>query len=400
MFGSSGNRLQEFVVLNGHQVFETDAVCVAGDEVAVVRVAVAAAHRRVAAGLVLEQEQPHLVHGLQVPVRSALGAVHVEGVLALGADDRTAGFERADRSVLELTECTEVVLVGHLAGWVTGFAAVVVRATFFGKRALGDKRLLHAHDTGDWTYQHVSQVHGMAEDVRADAVARLVHLEAPAEQSHGVCAVHREKAAAIVGDLPELALFDQSLEVLHQRSEAIVVAHTGDHASVPARLLNADGLLRFAANRLFTEDVFTGIGRGNTDLFVQHVRRGAGDHVDVVALHDLAPVRNSLFKTKTMDGHVTTVFQVVGTDREHRVICPVLKDLGNPCIASAVGLAHPTEADHGHAKWLTVGHIFSRERLIMRGLVPRAGPQCLRWWACRRRTSFAQRRLRPRRCPT
>ena len=324
-----------------------------------VRVAVAAAHRRVAAGLVLEQEQPHLVHGFQVPVRSTLGAIHVEGVLALGADDRTAGFERADRSVLELTECTEVVLVGDLAGWVTGFAAVVVRATFFGKRTLGDERLLHAHDTGDWTHQHVSQVHRVAEDVCADAIARLVHLEAPAEQSHWVGAIHREEAAAVVGDLTKLAFGDQVLQVLHQRREPIVVANAGHYPSVASCLLDTHGLIGAAAYWLLTKDRLASIGRGDTNLLVQHVGSGARDDIDVVALHDLAPVRNGLFESEIVDGGVAPLFGVIGAHGEYWVVVTIAKQMRDARIATTMGLAHPAQADHGDTKWLTVSHGFS-----------------------------------------
>ena len=112
-----GNRLQELVILDADQILEADAVGAARHEVAVWREPIAAEHGREPGVLVLRRDvHAQLVHLLEVPGDRALGAVDLEAVLALRADHRTAGLERATRSVLERAHHADVVLVGDLAG--------------------------------------------------------------------------------------------------------------------------------------------------------------------------------------------------------------------------------------------------------------------------------------------
>src|SRR3954470_981383 len=114
-----GNRPAELVVLDDDEVLEADAVRAARHEVAVVREAVAAEHGPVAGlELVLDEVDLQLVELLEVPRECALRAVDLEGVLALGPDDRAARLERPARPRRELAEHPGVVLVRDRTGRV------------------------------------------------------------------------------------------------------------------------------------------------------------------------------------------------------------------------------------------------------------------------------------------
>src|SRR5262249_7623911 len=119
--------VEELVVLDRDQILEPDPVRAAGDEVAVVREAVAAEAGRVAGvRLVARDVDTELVQALEVPRRGAVGAVDVEGHLALGPDEGAGRLERAVRAVLEAREHRRVVLVRDGAGGVARAAAAGV----------------------------------------------------------------------------------------------------------------------------------------------------------------------------------------------------------------------------------------------------------------------------------
>src|SRR3954453_11420724 len=158
-----GNRPAELVVLDDDEVLEADAVRAARHEVAVVREAVAAEHGPVAGlELVLDEVDLQLVELLEVPRERALRAVDLEGVLALGPDDRAARLERAARAVCELAQHPGVVLVRGLARGGSVPAAGVVGAGGAGQRALADERLGHPDHARDRPEQHVREIDRVA----------------------------------------------------------------------------------------------------------------------------------------------------------------------------------------------------------------------------------------------
>src|SRR5436305_13826064 len=94
-----GNGGAELVVLDRHQVLETDRVAAARDERAVVPEALAAEHGRVAGSSVLGGPvEAQLVEPLQVPRQRAARAVDVERHLALRTYDRAAPLECPQRA--------------------------------------------------------------------------------------------------------------------------------------------------------------------------------------------------------------------------------------------------------------------------------------------------------------
>src|SRR3954453_12460822 len=199
-----GHRAAELVVLDHDEVLEADAVRAARHEVAVVGKAVAAEHGPVAGlELVLDEVDLKLVELLEVPRECALRAVDLEGVLALGPDDRAARLERPARPPRELAQHPGVVLVRDLARGVADRATTVVRAGGAGQRALADERLGRPHDARDRAEQHVREIDRVAHEVGRDPVAGLVDEKPPRQHAERVAAVHREEAAAIVRDLPE-----------------------------------------------------------------------------------------------------------------------------------------------------------------------------------------------------
>src|SRR3954470_23916717 len=162
---TGSNRLQELVILDADEILEADAVATARHEVAVRREAVACEDGGEAGVLVLSGDvDTKFVHLLEVPGDRALRAVDLEAVLALRADHRTTRLERAASAALEDAEHPDVVLVGDFAHRIAGLAAVVVRATARGNRALLDERLAGPQDLGDSADQVVAEVDRMAED--------------------------------------------------------------------------------------------------------------------------------------------------------------------------------------------------------------------------------------------
>ena len=226
VLGAAGDGGQELVVLDHLEVLVADRVAVARHEMALIRVAVAGQHRRIAAGrlaVVVDQIYLELVHRLEVPAQGALGAVDVERHLRLGPDDRPRRLERAARAVGEGHHRRRVVLVGDGSGGIAGLAAVVVRAAGVRQRAVLDERLHRARHAADRSDEHRRQVDRVAQDVGRHAVAGLVDQEPPRQQAHRVGAVHREEATPVVGDLTQPSRLDQVLGVQHERRPAVVV---------------------------------------------------------------------------------------------------------------------------------------------------------------------------------
>ncbi len=148
--------------------------------------------------------------------------------------------------------------------------------------------------------EHVRQIDRVAQDVGRHAVAGLVELEAPRQQTHRIGAVHREEAAAVVGDLAESAVVDQLLGVLHQRRPAVVVADTGDHAGAAGWPLRSRTVCSGVPPTGFSQKTCLPASAAAIAMrLVQHVRRADADDVDVGVVDDLAPVGGAPLGTRT-----------------------------------------------------------------------------------------------------
>ena len=107
------------------------------------------------------------------------------------------------------------------------------------------------------------------------AVAALVEPEAPRQHAERVGAVHREEAAAVVGQRAELAARDQLGGVAHERRPAVVVADAADHAGAPRRRARARAVCSGVPPTGFSQKTSLPACRGRLDqLEVEHVRRG------------------------------------------------------------------------------------------------------------------------------
>ena len=177
-------------------------------------------------------------------------------------------------------------------------------------------------------------------------MASLLDLEAPRQQAERVGAVHREEAPAVVRDLAELALLDQLRGVAHERSPAVVVTHTGDHARLPGSALRAHRLLRRAADRLLAEDVLAGRAGRLDQLDVEHVRRRDDHDVDVRVVHDPAPVLRALLEPERPHRVLGARGHGVGADHQPEIELAVLEQRRDAQHRPAVGLAEPAETDH------------------------------------------------------
>ena len=352
------------MVLDADELLEADAVGRAGHERPVVREGIAAVDVDVAVVQhtgrlrVVLQEDVHGVHLLEVPADAALGAEHLEGVLALRTDHRAAGLEGAARAVFEGAHHPDVVLVGDLAGRVAGLAAVVVSSLTGGERALLDVGLARPHDLGDparrATDQVVSEVDAVREDVGAHAVAGLVDEEAPREQAHRVAGVGAEEAALVVHDRAEVSAVDERLGVLHERRPAVVVPDSGDDTGTASSPLGGHGLGRSTAHGLLAEHVLAVRCRCLDDLDVEHVRCRDEDDVDVGVADHLVPVGHGLTEAEVVDSGGAARFEDVAHHHHVGLVLALGEVGGGTTAAAAVRLAHPAEADDADSE--TTGH--------------------------------------------
>ena len=341
------HRVEERVVLDRDDVLEPDGIAVAGHEVAVERIAVAAVHGREATRreVVVDEVDAQLVELLQVPGERALRSVHLERHLALRPDHRPRGLEAADGPAGEADERPAVVLVGHLTGRIVRAAARVVRASGARQRAAADERLAHPDHLADRADQEMGEVDSVAEDVARHAVAALVLEEAPGQQTHRVVAVHREEPPAVVRDLAQPPGLDQRAGVHHERHEAVVVPDTGDDAGPPGCRTDAHRLLGCAADGLLAEQVLAGLGGGDAQLLVEHVRRRHSDNLDVGVLDDPPPVVAGLLEAERRRRLVAACRHGVGTGDQPRLERTLGEQRRDAPVRPAVGLAHPAEAD-------------------------------------------------------
>ena len=191
------------------------------------------------------------------------------------------------------------------------------------------------------------EVDRVAEQVGRRAVPAFVEPVAPRQRVQRVAAVHREEAAAVVGDLAQPAVGDQLPGVLHERRPAVVVTDARGH--LPRRLGRALGLLRRAAHRLLAEDVLAR-RRGRLDqLEVEHVRRGDVDDVDFLVLDHAPPVGRRLGVAEGLDRLALPRRHVVCADHELGLEFAVGEQGRDPQQRAAVGLAEPAEADQADA---------------------------------------------------
>ena len=193
------------MVLDGDEVFEADRVGLAGNERSVEGKAVAAVDGRVSrTWIVREPVEAQLVHGLEVPVQGTLGAVHGEGVLTLGSDHGSTRFERPSRSIGERAQHRREVLIFDFALWIVRCSSTVVTGGALGDRPMGDGVVLHTRHFGDRADEELRHGHRVTEDVAGDSIARLIHEEAPREQTQLVTSIHRQEVSPIVRDVAEL----------------------------------------------------------------------------------------------------------------------------------------------------------------------------------------------------
>ena len=223
----------------------------------------------------------------------------------------------------------------------------------------------------------------MAEQVGRDAVAALVLLEPPAQDAERVAPVHREEAAAVVRDLADPAALDQRRRVADERSEAVVVAHAGDHAGGAGGGRGARRLLGRAPDRLLAEDVLARGARGLDDVDVEHVGRGDHDDVDIGVLADDTPVVGDLAEPERRRRLVPAGGHRVAAHDEVRLAGPVGKERRDPPVGAAVRLAHPAESDHSDPD----PHHGSPSSLSSCVSASSSAPPAISWTSCSRVTS-------------
>ena len=160
--------------------------------------------------------------------------------------------------------------------------------------ALLDECLGHGRHFRDGAIQPQRGVDGVRQQIAGDAASGNRDIQTP--QSFATLRQVRrdgpilKEFRAVVEDAAEAAFVDQMLEQHHGRHAAVVVPdHVGDFGGFH-RLRHRGGFRRIAPERLFAQHHFAGLRGGDGDFRVRVVGAGDVDQVDVLAVHQLAPV--------------------------------------------------------------------------------------------------------------
>ncbi len=147
---------------------------------------------------------------------------------------------------------------------------------------------------GDAAVEPQGGVDAMGEQVAGDAAAGGGHVQPPesrpALRQVRVDGPVLEELGAVVEDLAQPALVDQLLGQGDGGHAAIVVPDHVRHAGLLDGLHHLEPFGAVHGQRLFAQDHLAGRRRGQGDFGVGVVRRADVDHVDVLALDELAPV--------------------------------------------------------------------------------------------------------------
>ena len=194
------------------------------------------------------------------------------------------------------------------------------------------------------------------------AVAGLVDEEAPRQHAERVAAVHREEAAAVVGDLAQHAVGDQLPRVLHQRREAVVVAHAGD--DVRGRRCSARHRLRGrAADGLLAEHVLARRRRRLDQL--EWSMFGAAMKTTSTAGSSITARQSSVAAARSRSDRPPASRRsgsVSRADHELGVELALREQRRDAQQRAAVRLPEPAEADHPHADTFACTHAISTLR--------------------------------------
>ena len=88
---------------------------------------------------------------------------------------------------------------------------------------------------------------------------------------------------------------------------------------------------------------------------MQHVRRADTYNFDIRMIDRHVPISCPVAEAKRFNGLVDPFLQIVADDDQLRVVVTLWEQRRNAEVRARVGLAHPAEADHGHAD-LLAGH--------------------------------------------
>jgi hypothetical protein len=139
---------------------------------------------------------------------------------------------------------------------------------------------------------HINHVRHQA----AQRTQALLLLKAPGKQTVKVSRIVAEEAPVIMGQLPQLSLYDELSSVLHKRCPAIIVADEGRH---PGLTSSSSAPERFLWIPL-TQNMFPHLSCRPLDFQVQVIGRSHTDDLDLDVGDLLTPVGDVTLKTKTL----------------------------------------------------------------------------------------------------
>ena len=308
------------------------------------------------------------VHSFEIPPDRAFRAVDLEGHLAFRALDHAADFEGSPGAVLEFHQRPGVVFVGHRFPLASGPDGKMGAFAGRGDGPVFDDQRLLADYASDGPREHVGHVGNVGHEVAQGSATCMFPLKPPRQHAVRMARVPREEPAAVMGDVPQLAVGDETPRMLHERRPPVVVSDPGQHAGIGGR---PGDFVRFAggtAHGLLAEDMLARRGDGADHFQVQVIGHGDVDHRHLGVVDDLAPVRCSARESQHVPGLPASVCHVVRADDQIGKEFAFGESLPDLAIGAAMDHAHPSHADNADAD--VRSHAFRSVLLMMAAVSP------------------------------
>ncbi len=307
-----------------------------------------------------------------VPARRTFRAVQLERHLGLWAEHRAVGLEGPPRPVVELDHRPDVVLVGDLAGGVSGMPPVEMRAVAGpGEGPLLHKGLLGRHHPADRADEMQRHVDGVTHQVGENPVSTPVLEESPRQRRQSIPSVHAEKTAPIMGQSTETSLLDELLGVLHKGHPPIVEPGPTDDTGIAGGLLDRSRSLGVDPHGLLAEHGLARRRNRFDDLAVEGGRCGDVDDIDIGTRDEVPPVDGADADSEPRGGEIESLDGGVGDHRD--LGCEL--DVGEVGREGPVGanmcLTHPSETHYTDPD--PTGHRHHPRRLVWNAVVQIGG---------------------------
>ena len=286
---------------------------------------------------------------MQIPANGGVGAVDFKRVQRLVPARVSGGLKQAKRAVGKVAVENARVVDADCLLLAGG-----------GVHAFLDERLGHSRHVADAAVEPDGGVDAVRQQVTGHAAAGCVHVQPPqplsALRQISTDGPVLQKVGTVVEDLAKLAGVDDLLGQGDGRDAAVVVPHRVRHAGLLDGIHHRRTLLRRARQRLLAQHHLARLGGGDGDLGVKIIRRADVNRVDVVALHQFAPIALRRFKAPLLRKRCPP-FLVARTDGlEHRALAEIRKKVVDALVTVRVSAAHEAVAHESDVEWFFFAH--------------------------------------------